>query len=837
MDEERKDEVYLAALAGLLHDVGKVGQRAGERGSADRETAKRDFGHYHALLTYDVIPKLTAALDNDIGVIVRHAAGYHHRPQNDMGALVQLADHLSAGERDEDEDNRVPYLESIFARIGGGEPQAKKSYLPLAALDPTREIIFPHERALQWTDAHEREYGKLWRTLCRDAQTLPGDSLPVYLESLLDLLQRYTWCVPSAYYRSVPDVSLYDHSRMTAALAACLAADKRETAWCEARKDEFWSDKAGEPVALLVAGDISGVQKFLYSIASEDAAKSLRGRSVYLQLLTEAVAHYLLDQLGLPSTNLLYAGGGNFYLIAPVTARDALPMLQAGVTEKLLTAHEGNLRLASAWIPVQAREFKIGAFEKVWERLHEPLLRRAKEQPLVELPADDFAANIGIGYGKGGSVKSCPVCGREEEKLHDDGVCSLCDSFAELGRQVARATHLVVRLGTPSPARRITAWHQGLEQFGVNIWLVNADAPPEQGQYLRGGSRDVNYMRLYALPGTEPARYANRLETEIQARFPGAMARLFRPFAQLVPYNKTGAIKTFDQLAKDSTGIPRWGVLRMDVDNLGDLFRKGFKRQVDGEEKDCLTLSRVATLSFALRLFFEGYLPTLGKPWEDKLYLQYAGGDDLFVVGAWDVLPGFALAVQQSFNEYVCANPGVTLSGGISLHPEKFPLYRAAEEAGAAESRAKGKRQREEQGKIVTEAKNALCFLDTPLAWDELEQVKAQAEKLREWVEKDKVSKALLQNLLRLHNEWQVGRDAAVKKGQLARGKFFYGPWVWHAVYQLNRIDCKDDAIRNEIRSWPKQILCDQNLVVRLGVAARWAALWTRKQSESGGKA
>ena len=33
-------------------------------------------------------------------------------------------------------------------------------------------------------------------------------------------MQTYTWCIPSAYYQSVPDVSLYDHSRMTAALAA-----------------------------------------------------------------------------------------------------------------------------------------------------------------------------------------------------------------------------------------------------------------------------------------------------------------------------------------------------------------------------------------------------------------------------------------------------------------------------------------------------------------------------------------------------------------------------------------------------------------------------------------
>ncbi len=787
MEEERKDDVYRAALAGLLHDVGR---------------AKEEDPH-----------------------IMR---------------AVELADRLVAGGATVRKMEDMP-LQSIFCsletRNANGDPQEKPplQYWPLKPLALERGSLFP--RPLQPEENVGEEYHALWKEFEGKLNALEqtqssGNDASVYLENVLLLMQRYTWCIPSAYGHALPDVSLYDHSRMTAALAACLVGKSDVVIEEMLRAPE----QSKEPAALLVGGDISGVQKFLYSIASEGAAKSLRGRSVYLQLLTEAVAHYLLDQLGLPLTNLLYAGGGNFYLIAPVTAWGVLPKLQASVSEKLLIAHDANLRLALAWTPVQACEFKIGTFADVWERLHEPLLRRAKEQPLAELSADDIIGDIGVGHGEGGEITTCPVCGREEIMLRDSGVCSLCDSFAELGRQASRATHLVMRLGTPLSARRIASWHQGLEQFGVNVWLVNADASPEQGQYLCGGPRDADYVRLYPLPGTEPARYATTLEAEIQARFPGAMARLFRPFAQLVPYDETGDIKTFDQLAKDSAGISRWGVLRMDVDNLGELFRKGFKQQVDGKIEDHLTLSRVAALSFSLRLFFEGYLPILGKPWEDKLYLQYAGGDDLFVVGAWDVLPGFALVVRKNFGEYVCNNPCITLSGGISLHSQKFPLYRAAEEAGAAESQAKGKRYREGQDKSMTESKNALCFLDVALAWDEFEQVNEQAEKFYKWVKDEKVSKSLLQNLLRLYNEWLTERDGAVKRGQLVRDKFFYGPWQWHAVYQLNRTDCKDKTIRDEIRSWPEQMFRNQALLIRLGVAARWAELLTRKQSEPGGR-
>jgi uncharacterized membrane protein len=39
----------------------------------------------------------------------------------------------------------------------------------------------------------------------------------------------------------------------------------------------------------------------------------------YLQLLTEATARYVLRRLNLPITNLIYSGGGNFYLLAGPT--------------------------------------------------------------------------------------------------------------------------------------------------------------------------------------------------------------------------------------------------------------------------------------------------------------------------------------------------------------------------------------------------------------------------------------------------------------------------------------------------------------------------------------
>ena len=101
----------------------------------------------------------------------------------------------------------------------------------------------------------------------------------------------------------------------------------------------------------------------------------------------------------------------------------------------------------------------------------------------------------------------------------------------------------------------------------------------------------------------------------------------------------------------------------MDVDNFGDLF--------SGE----LTRSGIATisnLSRSMNLFFKGYLNQicclelgeLGKEnhplnitEECKLNgrnvsIVYAGGDDLFIVGAWDDVAELAFDINACFNAF-----------------------------------------------------------------------------------------------------------------------------------------------------------------------------------------
>lgn len=468
--------------------------------------------------------------------------------------------------------------------------------------------------------------------------------------------------------------------------------------------------------------------------------------------------------------------------------------------------------------------------------------------------------------GEGGDKdRLCNVCGREtlknEPMVADESggavikICGVCESLADLGNKLVKATHIVTVYSAPPVgfSKHVTKWWQGLENFGTNVWLVDTTNPKED--YISQLPAHVRLIELNAL--SKSGRYIDKLTTELdQTGLP--VIKTFRLAAQLVATGHNQLPLTFDELSQNRTddqnipvksegkrwsGLKRWGVLRMDVDNLGKLFKDGFTTSTQtGKAENNLTLSRLASLSFSLRLFFEGWLPQLGqKPVAtdrlvNRVYLQYAGGDDLFVVGSWDAMPEFAALVQKSFAEYACYHPAVTVSGGMTMAAEKYPLYQAAIDAEQAEKTAKNYRP----------LKNAFCFLNQPVGWEEFSPTMKLAYNLAEWCGDDKlVSRALLQTLLSIYAEYQDGREKAIKDGKWKPTQIYYGAWMWHLAYQLGRrVQELNRRIDNrstmpevkvklvEIVATLKQLerdMLDSRKIEIIGLSARWAQYLIRK--------
>ena len=93
-------------------------------------------------------------------------------------------------------------------------------------------------------------------------------SIALFTEGLLGLLERYTWAIPSSTI-DLPDISLFDHTRVAAALAAAGHA----TLSAEGRlEDEAHVRDRSAPRYRLITGDLSGIQRTIFKLASEGVA-------------------------------------------------------------------------------------------------------------------------------------------------------------------------------------------------------------------------------------------------------------------------------------------------------------------------------------------------------------------------------------------------------------------------------------------------------------------------------------------------------------------------------------------------------------------------------------
>ena len=113
-----------------------------------------------------------------------------------------------------------------------------------------------------------------------------------------------------------------------------------------------------EPAFLLYTTDFSRIQRFIYTVHTEGALRSLRSRSFFLELLMEHYTDELLDGCGLTRTNIIYSGGGHCYLLLPNTAtvQQTLADWNRAFNGWLNEQFGVQLFLANGWTPCSAND-------------------------------------------------------------------------------------------------------------------------------------------------------------------------------------------------------------------------------------------------------------------------------------------------------------------------------------------------------------------------------------------------------------------------------------------------------------------------------------------------
>ncbi len=836
-------------FASFLHDLGKFYLRAGgklipsdERDGFALQTYTRNTGseyqprykYYHAALTEKFFREyLPRQLDNAC-----HLAALHHIPENAsnerhklLASLITLADWLSSGERIELEDDaptdvRTEPLLSIFSQLklppdgiseesSEGEKKSRVKnedyFIPLSPLDDRMENLFPVESKEK---AFEKwNYRRLWEDFVSDLRKLKTEGS--YLTQLYYLLHKYLITVPSAAFREKADISLFHHLKTTTAIAAGLyqlhLSDQLQpqevTSLLENISDYNRAKKESSPVSvpgplkrtdfLLVGGDISGIQSFIYEVTSEKALKGLRARSFYVQLISEILAKKILKEFDLPETNLLYCGGGNFYLLIPAVKdfQQKLVSIQREFDSILLRAHRGKLSVILAWQEISYLDF-IENFAGCWKglgsRLAENKKRKFSSLLSQENPGNAHQEIFGP-FELGGESRGCGICGTELTPEETE-FCLFCASLIDLATKMKDAEVLVVKAARQKEnENRLNTWYEAIAALGYEARFTRyQDRGEEERRYFSG---------WYVLNSTD---------------FAGRACGFY--FLPNKTYSPDREILTLEIISKKARGIEKWGVLRADVDNLGWLFKEGL-----GENK---TVSRISMLSFMLSAYFGGRISHLDslenslntdqkEPHKitDHMYVAYSGGDDLFLIGPWSELHEFAWLLYQDFSKFTCNR--LSLSAGIYYAPsKKFPIYQAADEAGEAVELSKGS------------GRDRLTLFETPVPWSAYPKIKEIYELTEELLTKDgaderRAPRSLLNILYSIYQERELKSKKTI---QIER--------IWRLYYAIRKIFIRfgrDERQTEKVTRLVNKVVTNYEIYPYLNIATRVADYLTRK--------
>lgn len=505
-----------------------------------------------------------------------------------------------------------------------------------------------------------------------------------FINSYLEMLERTTSYIPvSGSGDEKVDISVYEHIKQSIAIGSSLYEYLTENDRIKDQEklyhspDEFYKEKS----ILLYSMDFSGIQSFIYGqYGKEEVLKNLRSRSFYLEILIENIIDELLKSLNLSVANLLYAGGGHAYFILANTqkTKTLLSDFDADIKAWMQDTFGIDLYIGSGYCECSCNDLQnkpdgaySNCFREVSGAVSQNKLRRYGASQIKAL-------NKGK---KTDGERECKIC-HSSYNLNENGVCSLCDGFAKLSKDILNREILTV----------VSDKENGILPIYRNGYLSGGNIKRKDGEEYLNTNKKI-LIRAYSKNGIYKGK----------------------DYVKTIYVGDYHNADTLENLVKDGVGIKRLGVLRGDIDNLGKAFVGGF-------EKNKQTLSKSAAFSRKLTQFFKYDInnilrnPVYKIPFSDgedentdrKIAIIYSGGDDVFVVGAWKDIIEFGVDLYNNLKEYTQGT--LTVSAGLGIYMPKYPISYMAEKTGELEDYSK-----------KLDGKNAITLFDknNSYHWDE----------------------------------------------------------------------------------------------------------------------
>ncbi|MCR5021640.1 type III-A CRISPR-associated protein Cas10/Csm1 [Ruminococcus sp.] len=711
-------EEYKAKLAigSILHDTGKLLYRYNDMRN-------------HSTSGYDFLKNI---IDNkDILDCVRyhHSAALKNADIKDdaLCYITYIADNIAAfSDRRKNENGEGGFVrdiscESVFNILNGGKHSA--AYPPIM-LTEKNEINYPSQADKKYS---EEFYGRVVDGL---KDSLRGIEYSAeYINSLCEVFEAYTSFIPSSTNSGeLRDISLYDHVKLTAALALCIFDYLKSEHIVEFRKELYENSEAfyDKKAFLLYSADISGIQNFIYNIGSKSALKGLRARSFWLELAVESAVDDLLDRLSLARCNVMYVGGGHTYLLLPNTenVRSEIARFEKELNLWLIDNFGAELYIGGGYSECSANSLRNkpdgsygNIFTEVSRKISSAKVNRYTAQDMIKLNTPIPESDKG---------RECVICRRSDRLVkYKEDCCEVCRSLIALSDSIIGDNSFFTVL-----TKKPEAGDSVILPFGRYLTADN------ENQLTTRMGNDSTYLRSYV---------KNKMYTG-------------KRLASRIWVGDYCKEKDFAQFIEKCQGIKRLGVFRADIDNLGQSFVNGFSSEYN-------TISRTSELSSKLSLFFKHDINTILNEPKFKLYhdladdreitIVYSGGDDVFAVGSWEDIIGFAVDLRESFKKFSLGT--LSISGGIGIFPEKYPIYEMASATGDLEDISK--KMKDQNGNSV---KDSITLFDESgcYRWDTFTEIVVgeKLKTLRDFLDDNKEKgKAMLYNMLSLIREKDDG--------------------------------------------------------------------------------
>ena len=706
------------AYGALLHDIGKFYQRTYEKSDLSKReletTRYHKNGNYHSHLHSGYTSRFLNKYLEMNNEFEKLTSEHHHIDESEHFLnIIKKADQIASAidRQDELKDNEAENkkgsfitarLYSVLSEVHFGKEKNDNSIFSLSTRDQMNipDANFVRKSLKESVDEYKTLFDEFADEIEKNIYLKKRVNFIAY-NYMYNLLNKYLVTVPASTYGGVKSaVSLFDHLKISSAIASCLY-------------DKTCYD---QEMFYMLEIDVSGIQSFIYQVVEGSGtkpglSKALRGRSILVGLITNAISYAFLNEFGLTVSNILFNTGGGSMILLPYnqSIEKRVMDLSKKIRKSLFDFFQTDITFVNAMLPVNKKELETFQTDKAIEL--KSLLGRNKMRKYQDIidDADFFFDKIDFN-------SKCNTCGRVS-KSEQCFICKMVEKISQI--------------------------YTKNESFGI-VYDFNKTIDIKNIETL-----DLGFVRLLFindksyLIDDEISWYVDSINNfgfgnEIMT-------------ANDVPLDKdSNTILSFEKILKltpEEYGDKKLAILKMDVDNLGGIFAFGLK--ASDEPRVQRSISKYVTMSRLMEFFFGHEIKNIcrevslkiNENIDDKVkngtmfYINYAGGDDLVIIGSAYSIVELALEIHKRFTEFT-NNKNITISGGINFQNDKKPIRFGVQMAEEALSMSKNG------------DKNAITLLNTTVPFVEFEELLVEVKEICKFILEGKLSRTMLFNLM-----------------------------------------------------------------------------------------